>query len=159
MIESAGARLNLVSGGDHNPVKGGRFIYYDHDQFLPSFCHGIPARIGSIQAAREAQIPVCARGDAEYQPGLMGQVGRGTLRSPGNIVLDLSIQKNFRVTENQRVQFRAEAFNAFNKANMGGPGTTQFNGNGVPSPNFGVEEQITSGGTPRTIQLGLKYTF
>jgi hypothetical protein len=154
-----GLRPNLIPGGDHNPVVGGRFIYYDHDQFLPQFCTGIPARVGSIANARAQQVPVCQRGDAEYYPGVLGQVGRNTLRAPGSVVVDMSIQKDFRFGENQRAQFRAEAFNAFNKANMGGPGTTPFDASGRPSSTFGVTEQITSGGTPRTIQLGLKYTF
>jgi hypothetical protein len=159
MGEGSGLRVNLIPGGDQNPIVGGRFIYYDQDQFLPAFCTGVPARLGSIQEARERQVPVCQRGDAEYMPGVMGTVGRNTLRSPGSVVVDLSIQKDFRVTESHRVQFRAEAFNAFNKANMGGPGTSPFSSAGIPSSSFNSTEQVTSGGTPRTIQLGLKYTF
>ena len=36
---------------------------------------------------------------------------------------DIGIMKNFAFRERYRVQFRAEMFNAFNRANFGIPGT------------------------------------
>ena len=49
------------------------------------------------------------------QPVLLyGNAGRNVLRAPGQSNLDMSLFKNFRVTEGSSVQFRAEAFNLSN---------------------------------------------
>jgi Carboxypeptidase regulatory-like domain/TonB dependent receptor len=61
---------------------------------------------------------------------------------------DLSLFKMFQPIERLRVQFRAEALNAFNTPRFGGPNTS------VTSTSFG---QITSqANSPRQIQFGLK---
>ena len=74
--------------------------------------------------------------------------------------LDLSILKSFFVGESANVQFRAEFFNIFNRANFQGPLRTRavFNrGGGRPNGNFG---QILGTVTPsRQIQLALKIVF
>lgn len=65
--------------------------------------------------------------------------------------LDLSLFKNFSLTEQFKLQFRAEAFNVTNTPVFGAPGTTV---NGV---NFGV---ITGqSNPPRNLQLALKLLF
>jgi hypothetical protein len=50
-----------------------------------------------------------------------------------------------------RLQFRAEIFNVLNRVNFGQPTTTLNAG-----ANFG---RITSAGSPRIVQFGLKYLF
>jgi len=73
------------------------------------------------------------------------------LRGPGTANTDLSLFKEFRLWEGFALQFRAEAFNAFNRTELGLP-------NGQPmSSTFGL---IT--GTrqrPRETQLGLRLQF
>jgi hypothetical protein len=65
--------------------------------------------------------------------------------------VDLSVIKNIPVTEQLRVQFRAESFNAFNRPIFNGPTTDPVN------RNFGL---ITSqANLPRTYQLALRVTF
>jgi hypothetical protein len=155
-------RANVIPGGDNNPVLDARdpFNYFDAAQFLPSVCTAVPARVGSIQNAVQQRIPVCRAGDAEYQPGHFGNAGRNTLTSPGLATLDFSIQKNFNVTENHRIQFRAEFFNLFNRANYNEPDTEPYDADGIPEPTFWTTDgQITGAAAPRTIQLGLKYNF
>ena len=72
---------------------------------------------------------------------------------------DLSISKRIRVTENQRLQFRVEFFNAWNHGQFETPG------NFILNPGFGTFQPTnasfgTNGARPsRTIQLGLKYIF
>ncbi len=65
---------------------------------------------------------------------------------------DLSVLKNFIITEQHRFQFRAEAFNAFNHpTSFDAPNTSPT------SSAFGV---VTSQSClPRMIQLGVKYVF
>jgi hypothetical protein len=79
-----------------------------------------------------------------------GNSARSVGRAPGSANFDIGINKNFQIQERYRVQFRAELFNAFNKANFGIPGTT------FGSPNFG---SITSANPARVVQLGLKLYF
>lgn len=70
------------------------------------------------------------------------------LRSPSIRNWDLSLFKEFKPLERLKVQFRAEAFNAFNTVRFSGPNTS------VTSNQFG---QISSqANSPRQIQFGLK---
>jgi hypothetical protein len=65
--------------------------------------------------------------------------------------LDLALARTFRVTEKANFQFRAEAFNALNKVNLGTP--NRF----VNTPQFGT---ITMAMTPgREIQLSARLSF
>jgi hypothetical protein len=50
-----------------------------------------------------------------------GNSGRGVVRGPGFMDLDLGIIRNFHVTERFRLQFRAESFNLMNHPNLGLP--------------------------------------
>ncbi len=83
-------------------------------------------------------------------PGTFGNSGRNILRGPGFASVDFGLVRNVRLTRGHAVQFRAEFFNAFNRVNLGNPA------NSVSAPNFG---QITSAGSPRVIQLAVKYSF
>ena len=75
----------------------------------------------------------------------------GDLRSHYQNNTDLSLFKQFTPREGLRIQFRAEAFNVFNRVQFGSPNTS------VTSTSFGV---ITSqANTPRDIQFGLKVLF
>ena len=79
-----------------------------------------------------------------------GNAGRAILESPGLANINLSLLKNFVFTERWNLQFRAEAFNAFNRANFNDPGRA------LGSPTFGI---INSADDPRNLQLGLKLQF
>lgn len=73
------------------------------------------------------------------------------LRGPGLASTDISLFKEFHVIDRLNVQFRAEAYNAFNHVQFGNPDT------GVTDAGFGT---ITSqNNLPRQIQLGLKFLF
>ncbi len=85
--------------------------------------------------------------------GFYGNLGRDTLPGPGLATVDLSFLKVTPIRENLKLQFRADLFNAFNRANFGTPNAVVFTPTGV-SPTAGV---ITSTATTsRQIQLGLK---
>jgi len=84
---------------------------------------------------------------------VFGNAGRNTLIGPGQNVFDGSLRKVFAVTESQRIEFRAEFFNAFNHPNFAQPDNFIDDGPGVAGT-------ITSIAIPmRQIQFGLKYSF
>jgi len=85
-------------------------------------------------------------------PGQFGNAGVSTERAPAYHNLDLAIEKQFHVTERHYFDFRADFFNALNHANFAAPARNISN-----PASFGAI--TTTVGTPRNIQLGLKYYF
>ncbi len=88
--------------------------------------------------------------------GTYGNLGRGTYDGPGLAELDLSLFKTTALTEQARLQFRAEFFNALNHANFGTPKTTVFSGTAISSSAGIITATAT---TSRQIQFGLKLIF
>lgn len=83
--------------------------------------------------------------------GTFGTSGRNILRGPGFASVDFGLARIIPLLrERQRVQFRAEFFNLFNRVNFNNPN------NNLSSAIFG---KINGSGDPRVIQFGLKYTF
>ena len=89
----------------------------------------------------------CFAEPAQYA---FGNSGRGILFGPGYRNWNIALMKSFRTFEKQALQFRAELFNAFNNVNFGQPNST------ISTPGAG---QITSAGSARIVQFGLKYSF
>ena len=85
-------------------------------------------------------------------PGLFqwGDAGRNIVRADGNVSIDVGLYKNFMLTEELRLQFRAEAFNLPNHANFSIPNRNmRSGGRGV----------VTQAFEPRRIQFSLKLSF
>jgi hypothetical protein len=124
-------RPDLVAGRDNNPVNDdGRNPnqYFDPNAF-------------------------------ELQPaGFYGNVGRNTVIGPGVANLDLSFIKDTGLAEEVTLQFRAELFNVFNRANFGNPSNTIFSGSRTtPLSRSGRIGGTTT--TSRQIQFALKLVF
>lgn len=87
--------------------------------------------------------------------GTYGNVGRNVLQGPGLAETDVSAAKKLPLSERLSLQFRAEFFNLFNRANFNTPNTVVFTSAAAgPSPTAGL---ITSTATSsRQIQFGLK---
>ena len=126
-----GHRPDLVSGRSNNPVLGGPDQYYDPTAFA---------------------IP---------EEGFFGNVSRNTLIRPGLANWDFSLTKNTPVesiSESFNIQFRAEFFNALNRANFGQPDRTVFTRTslrtGEPNPRAGRITSTTN--ASRQVQFGLK---
>lgn len=58
-----------------------------------------------------------------------GNSGLGTIRGPGQNNVDLSLAKTFQIVSALHLEFRADAFNAFNHSQWNGVNTTYPNGN------------------------------
>ena len=93
------------------------------------------------------------------QPFTFGNAGRNILRGPGLGSFDFSLLRDFRLGEGKAVQFRAEMFNLFNRANFDIPQRD------LSSPSFGQIFNtiqpiagLASGGPgePRELQLALR---
>ena len=88
---------------------------------------------------------VSADGGTDY-----GNSGVGIALGPGQFNWDMTVMKLFKITEAQRVQFRAEFYNAFNHPQFANPNTTV-------GPTLGWISATSV--NPRIIQFGLKYSF
>jgi hypothetical protein len=82
--------------------------------------------------------------------GTFGNSGRNILTGPKLVIINLSLARNFRITETQKLQFRWEVFNVPNHPNFS-------------SPNDFLDEanvaSITKARDPRVMQLGARYMF
>jgi hypothetical protein len=101
---------------------------------------------------------------APYSPDgstLFGNTGQGIILGPPQFNFDISILKNFRISERQSVQFRTEFFNAFNHPQFLPPGNisaTPPAALNVNSPGqFGEITALSV--SPRVLQFALKYIF
>ncbi|MBC7924133.1 MAG: TonB-dependent receptor [Bryobacteraceae bacterium] len=82
--------------------------------------------------------------------GTFGNAGRNILEGPSLQTINASLLKNTRLTEWLTTQLRLEAFNLLNRTNYDQPD------NFLGSPSFG---SILSAGSPRRLQLGLRFLF
>jgi hypothetical protein len=120
-------RPDLVAGRSTNPILGGPDRYYDPAAFA------LPA------------------------PGFFGNLGRNTLIGPGLAMVDMSVNKRFRISEQVTLQFRTEMFNVLNRPNFGIPvARTVFTSSGPVGSAGRITSTLTSA---RQLQLGLKLTF
>ena len=80
----------------------------------------------------------------------LGTAGVRNVPRPSLQLWDLSLRKRFALTERRRLQFQADFFNLFNKANFLNVNTN------VSNPDYGA---ITSAAPGRNIQFALRLTF
>jgi hypothetical protein len=115
---------------------------------------------GPIDVASVLAPPTC--------PGeCFGNNPRNAFRGPGFKDWDLSIVKNWKVTEKLGMQLRAEFFNVLNHPNFANPAILFNNDLSVPSffgyasatPDVAAANPVVGTGGPRNIQLGLKFRW
>jgi hypothetical protein len=83
-------------------------------------------------------------------PYQFGSSGIGIMFGPASHVANLGLMKKFYFQESRYLQFRWEAFNAFNNVNLGDPNTTVFQGS---------TGQIFYAGPARVMQIAMKLVF
>jgi hypothetical protein len=89
----------------------------------------------------------------EENLGQLGNAKRRNFYGPGISNYDMTLDKNLRLAEAKSLEFRLEAFNAFNHAQFYGPASVDGQ---IEDPNFG---RIVSAAAPRLVQLAAKFTF
>jgi hypothetical protein len=111
----------------------------------------IPSNQSPAQWINPAAFAVPAR-------GTWGNAGRNILRGPDLFQVDVSLQKSFVIGGDRSVDFRWEAFNAFNRQNLANPNTNLSSGvafGRITGPlNLGYGT-----GTARQMQLMLRLNF
>ena len=123
-----------------------------------TYSRGARLDCGGIPSITNTFLPGVGRqwfvNDGQFTQPTLGTFGNcspqlSDLRSPHYSDVDLSLHKDFSITERFRLQFRTDFINAFNH--------TQYN-----APNMGYGStmgQITSAQPPRNIQLALKLYY
>jgi hypothetical protein len=109
--------------------------------------------------------PIGSPGSAFERPavGTFGTMARNALRGPGYWRSDASVFKHFRLSGNQRLEFRVEVVNLFNHVNLGNPDSNAAEV-GVPGNNNTAAGRINStayfnNDPQRNFQFALKYIF
>jgi hypothetical protein len=123
-----------------------------------TYSRGIRLDCSGVPSITNTFIPGVGRqwfvNDGQFTQPAAGTFGNcspqlSDLRSPHYSDVDLSLHKDFPITERFRVQFRTDFINAFNH--------TQYN---APNMGYGATMgQITSAQPPRNIQLALKLYY
>ena len=83
-----------------------------------------------------------------------GNIRRNQFTGPGELMSDMSIFKNFTITERVKAQFQAEFFNVFNHPVYALPGNTCIDCTGA-----GVITSLEADSMMRQMQLGFRVTF
>lgn len=90
-------------------------------------------------------------------PGFLGEVPARVLRGPGLITSDWSLAKSFRFSRERRLEFQAQVFNIFNRANFAVPnGRIWINANTRNAQAGRITRTVTSS---RQAQFGIKLIF
>jgi hypothetical protein len=100
---------------------------------------------------------VTSNGAVTTLPGVgqrlfLGDAINGVSKGPSSFMLNASMNKDFAFTERFKVNYRLEAFNAFNHTVLNAPGATV----GPDMTYFGV---ITSAWDPRKLQMSARFIF
>jgi len=142
----APSRPNLVPGRSNNPTEG-----------VTEGCSG-------VEPGRELGTPDLYYDPCAFSlpaPGTLGNLGRNTVIAPSVLNADVSLQKEFSIDSEKRLQFRAEIFNLLNHPNFSGnQGSTAvvFSGSsGRRGSSAGRLSQSAT--TARQLQFALRLSF
>ena len=98
---------------------------------------------------------------ANPSPGTYGNMKFGTIRGPKFWEWDQSIYKDFTISEGQKLQVRAEAFNVTNSVRFAPPNMVLTNGlfGNITAAYSTTGSATLTGSGGRIVQLALKYVF
>ena len=119
----------------------------------PDVCPG--ANANPVQGGAEQYFD--PRAFCLQPEGFIGTAPRNSVIGPGYATVDLMVSRALRLTTSQSLQLRFEVFNLLNRTNYALPQASLFNPDGSYRTDAG---RITSTvGTPRQMQLGVKYIW
>jgi Carboxypeptidase regulatory-like domain len=137
---------------------------YSFNNNVPAFFNGDGAAIRTKIHQVGGQVQMFANPTAAIGAfsGPIGQEAgnRNSLRGPNFSNVDLALSKHFPITEKYGMEFRAEAYNVFNRTNFALPGVagSTLGTADITNPSqFGVITQLA--GNPREMQFSLRLDF
>ena len=136
----SGLPFTITSGTDRSYSGIGN----DFADYVPGVSPARPAGVSQVQEYFNTAAFTAAA------LGTFGNTGRNILRGPAYFDVDVSVFKDFFLTERFRLQFRAESFNIENRPNFQNPSSAW---------NSGTYGRITSANDPRVLQFALKLMF
>ena len=146
--------VQATSGRPFN-FTSGRWNHHYDGRVLPRLIGEVPfdlrkedGRIFLIDADREERTRIGREEFVNVYPG--SELGRNQGKGPKFFNIDMSVTKNFSITEGVRARFRAEAFNALNHPNFAIP----ENGTRIDRSSFG--ETTETRGTERVMQFSFR---
>ena len=148
---ASGSPLNITTGQDRalNGIANG------------GFGSGAPQRanqvLGDPFGAKTLTNYLNPAAFAQPALGTLGNYQRNSIYGPARWQIDMVVARVIRMTQNQNIEIRVEAFNVTNNLILANPGATQVAPvTNLSSPTFG---QILGAGDPRIMQFALKYAF
>jgi hypothetical protein len=148
VLQGNAGNLNAPGSGQYpDQIKSDVQIFSDNLKGTPP-AGADPTRFQYFDRTAYAAVNIPAG-----QPQRFGSVGRNTLRGPGFFNIDMSLFRSVSLTEDIKLQFRAEALNALNHPNFANPG--------ADVSNAGALGYITStvGQGSRIFRLGARVSF
>lgn len=139
-------RPNLLPGFSNNPTSGGT-----------AGCEGVAP--GQELGTPDLHYDPCAFG--RPLPGTQGNLGRNTVIGPSAFNIDMSLQKEFGLGSDRKLQFRMEMFNVLNHPNFGkniGNTAVVFSGDSDRRGSAAGRRASVST-TPRQLQFALRFSF
>ena len=130
---SGSLRANVVSGQPFSVANPNTKEFFN----TAAFCQ--PETASSVNSACVNSL------NSEF-----GDAGRNILEGPGQVLMDMSLNKTITIKEYRSLDLRISANNVFNFVNYSGIGTT------VNSINFG---EVTSVGTMRRVTFTARFRF
>lgn len=109
-------------------------------------------------------VPPCDATGCDNYESLFGNLGRNTFRGPFQVRFDMSLAKQFSISERFRLRFEADAFNIFNQPDFDTPNNDvtffpEYEGppSVPPKGSLGIIQHTI--GSSRFLQLGLRLMF
>jgi hypothetical protein len=167
-----GSTIDLMPGGNQNPVSGTSIgctggpaagtplgtpdQYYDPCQFV------YPAANCITLSNQQLNTANCAAGLPLLAGTFVGNVGRNHMTAPGLANVDFTLMKETRLSrlhEGASLEFRAEFFNLFNRANFDQPSASLFDRSGARTAGAGAISSTISNAPARQIQFAVRLAF
>jgi hypothetical protein len=151
---TTGEVIGLSEDDDDNALTGAYNALVDTPSYANNGSHLFQSGVTSKNPRNSQGLPYFNPNFFTTEP--LGQIGNAMRRyfhGPGLNNSDLALQKYTKITTTTQIQFRAEAFNAFNH--------TQFDGadGEIGDTGAGGFGYNTSAHDPRIVQLALKLIF
>jgi hypothetical protein len=96
---------------------------------------------------------------ADPGPNRYGTAGRNTIRGPNLVNYDFSVFKQFRISENKRIEFRTEFYNLTNTPHFNQPASNFSTKDSFGSITSTIGANGVAGGGEREVQFALRFLF